>query len=108
MNRFDYQLALTTCPNQAAAEALARALVTDGLAACVNVLPAMRSIYRWRGNIEAADEYLLLIKGKTTDYPAIERRIRELHNYELPEVIAVPIVAGLPAYLAWLGGSDPM
>lgn len=101
-----YQLCLTTCPNIDLAEKIARTLVEEHLAACVNILPPVRSIYRWHGQIESADERLLLIKTRTQDYPAIERRIRALHSYELPEVIAVPIVNGLPAYLSWLENPD--
>lgn len=101
-----YQLVLTTVPDHEAAERLARALVEERLAACVNVLPAMQSIYRWKGKIESAGEHLLIIKTRTADYGAVEERLRALHPYELPEVIAVPILAGLPAYLAWLDNPD--
>jgi periplasmic divalent cation tolerance protein len=101
-----YQLIFTTCPNSGLAERLGRALVEEHLAACVNVLPPMQSVYRWRGAIESGSEQLLIIKIRGADYPAVEQRIRELHSYELPEVIAVPIAAGLPEYLAWLGRPD--
>lgn len=101
-----YQLILTTCPNLPLAEGIARALVEERLAACVNILPAVKSIYRWRGAVESANEHLLIIKSRAQDYIAIERRVRDLHSYELPEVIAVPIVTGLPEYLAWLGDPD--
>jgi periplasmic divalent cation tolerance protein len=106
MTKTDYQLILTTCPDPTSAERLGRQLVEERLAACVNVLPSMRSIYRWKGQIEDAAEHLLIIKTRIGDYAAIEQRIRDLHSYELPEVIAVPIVAGLPAYLAWLESPD--
>lgn len=66
----------------------------------------MQSVYRWKGKTQTATEHLLIIKTRTADYPAVERRIRALHPYELPEVITVPIVAGLPAYLAWLDNPD--
>lgn len=102
----DYRLCLTTCPDAEFAEKIGRALVEERLAACVNILPSMRSIYRWRGQIESAGEQLLLIKIRAEDYPAVEQRLRELHPYELPEVIAVPIVNGLPAYLSWLENPD--
>lgn len=101
-----YQLVLTTCPNQEAADRVAKALVEERLAACVNVLPPMQSTYRWRGKVEAANEQLLIIKTKTADYSRVERRITELHSYELPEVIAIPITDGLPAYLSWLANPD--
>lgn len=101
-----YQLVITTCPDDELAESLATTLVKEGLAACVNILPAVRSIYRWRGKVESAEERLLIVKSRVEDYAAVERRITELHSYELPEVIAVPIVTGLPAYLAWLENPD--
>lgn len=101
-----HQLVLTTAPDREVAERLARTLVEERLAACVNVLPAMQSIYRWKGQIESASEQLLVVKTRTADYAAVEARIRALHPYELPEVIAVPILAGLPAYLAWLDNPD--
>lgn len=87
---------------------MARVLVEAKLAACVNILPAMRSIYRWQGEIQTATEHLLIAKTRVVDYPAIETRIKALHSYELPEVIAVPVVGGLPAYLAWLHNPDPI
>lgn len=101
-----YQLVITTCPDDDLAESLATALVKEGLAACVNILPTVRSIYKWQGQIESAEEFLLIIKSRVEDYPAVEQRITQLHSYELPEVIAVPIVNGLPAYLAWLENPD--
>jgi periplasmic divalent cation tolerance protein len=106
MSASGYQLVLTTCANIGLAEALARALVEDRLAACVNILPSMQSVYRWKGQIESASEQLLVIKTRTIDYASVQRRIGELHSYELPEVIAIPIVGGLPAYLAWLEDPD--
>lgn len=104
----EYQLVITTCPDAAAAERIARTLVNERLAACVNILPPMRSIYRWRGVVEDASEQLLIIKTVVRDYRDVESRVRALHPYELPEVIAVPIVAGSSAYLAWLENPDGM
>lgn len=101
-----YQLVFTTCPDAAVGERIAHTLVGERLAACVNVLPPMRSVYRWKGQVETASEHLLIIKIRAHDGAAVERRIRELHPYELPEVIAVPIVGGSDAYLAWLGNPD--
>lgn len=106
MTAANYQLILTTCPDADLAAVLARTLVSERLAACVNILPPVTSIYRWRGNVETASEHLLVIKTRVADYADVERRIRELHSYELPEVIAVPIVDGLPPYLAWLNNPD--
>jgi len=101
-----YRLVLTTCPDAKMAHRMAQALVQERLAACANVLPAMQSIYRWRGRVESASEHLLVVKIRADDYPAVEQRIRALHSYELPEVIAVPLVGGLAAYLAWLDNPD--
>ena len=97
-----FQIVLTACPDAACAERIARALVEEGLATCVNILPPMQSIYRWKGKIETASEQLLVIKSPVASFPAIRDRVRSLHPYELPEIIAVPIADGLPEYLAWL------
>ena len=102
MNQNLFQIVLTTCPDAACAERIARALVEEGLAACVNILPPMRSIYRWKGKIEDVTEQLLVIKSALARFPALRDRLRALHPYELPEIIAVPIADGLPEYLAWL------
>lgn len=102
MSDTGYQIVMTTAPDQAAARKLADALVEEGLAACVNVLPAMESIYRWQGRINRDSEHLLLIKSAQQKYSQIQQRILDLHPYELPEIIAVPISEGLPAYLDWL------
>ncbi len=95
-------LILTNMPDQDSAEELARALVESGAAACVNVLAACRSIYRWRGALETAAEIPLLIKTSGEHYPRVEAIVRAQHPYELPELIALPITNGLPAYLDWL------
>ena len=95
-------LIVTHLPDEASAQALATALVTERLAACVNVLAPCRSVYRWQGAIESALEVPLLIKSTTTRYAALEAAIRARHPYELPEIIAVPLAHGLPEYLAWV------
>jgi len=97
-----YQIVFTTCPHGEVAGRIARTLVDEGLAACVNILPAMQSVYRWKGNVDSAEEQLLVIKIASSRYPAVQDRIRALHPYELPEIIAVPIADGHPEYLAWL------
>jgi periplasmic divalent cation tolerance protein len=94
-------LVLCTCPPEAA-ERLASALVEEQLAACVNALPGIQSVYRWQGALERSAETLLLAKTTAERYPALESRLRELHPYELPEIIALPIERGLPGYLAWV------
>jgi periplasmic divalent cation tolerance protein len=91
-----------TCPNKDIAEQIARLLVTSNKAACVNILPGITSIYQWEGQIESAEEYLLLIKTHKNNYPAIETDLRNHHPYKLPEIIAVPIEHGLPEYLHWI------
>jgi periplasmic divalent cation tolerance protein len=106
MKRHEYQLVLTTCPDTEVAERLAQALVQERLAACVNILPIAKSVYWWKGQVESAAEQLLIIKSMTDAYGSIQKRIRELHPYELPEVIAVPIADGLPDYLAWIRNPD--
>ena len=96
------QLILCTCPDEECAEQLAHALVEQRVAACVNILPGIRSVYRWQGKLESAQENLLLIKSHSQAYPALEQLIQRLHPYELPEIIAVPVENGLPAYLDWI------
>ena len=95
-------IVLTNLPDREAAIALARALVQRRLAACVNVLGACASVYRWKGDIEEAAEVPVLIKTRASRYEELESAIRALHPYELPEVVAVPIVRGLPEYLDWV------
>ena len=95
-------LVVTTLPSRESAELLARSLVEKQFAACVNILPPCRSVYRWRGSVEWADEVPLMIKTSEARYAALEAAIREQHPYELPEIIAVPVVKGLPEYIAWV------
>ena len=91
-----------TCPETDTAERIATALVDERLAACVNILPGLRSIYRWQDAVERADEVLLLVKTSADAYPALQARLRELHPYELPELLAVESAFGLPEYLLWV------
>jgi periplasmic divalent cation tolerance protein len=95
-------LVITNLPDRAAAESLADDLVSQGLAACVNILSPCRSVYRWRGELQHDEECPMLVKTTRERYPALEAAIRAGHPYELPEIIAVPIAAGLKAYLEWL------
>ena len=95
-------MVLTTCDSEKQAEKLAHTLVDQGLAACVNVLPKGRSIYRWEGKIEDSAEWLLLIKSRRDLFAALRAEIQKMHTYELPEVIAIPVVDGSEAYLNWL------
>lgn len=92
----------TSLPDRAAAETLAEALVAERLAACVNILGPCRSVYRWNGGLQKDDEHLMLIKTSRERYATLEAAIRAAHPYELPEIVAVPIERGLPAYLEWV------
>lgn len=95
-------LVFTNLPDEASAELLATRLVNNRLAACVNILAPCRSVYRWQGAMESAQEVPLLIKTTRESYSALEAAIRAEHPYELPEIIAVPIALGLPGYLDWV------
>ncbi len=95
-------LVLTNLPDRAAAEKLADMLVERQFAACVNILAPCRSVYRWKGAVQNDEEHPVLVKTTRTRYAALEAAIRTGHPYELPEIIAVPIERGLPAYLQWV------
>lgn len=98
----DPLIVLTNLPDEASARALAEHLVDARLAACVNLLAPCTSVYRWQGAIERATEVPLLIKTTAAAYAALEAAIRARHPYELPEIVAVPVVLGLPDYLRWV------
>jgi periplasmic divalent cation tolerance protein len=95
-------LVLTNLPDRASAERLADALLEKRVAACVNILAPCRSVFRWKGAVQHDEEHPVLIKTTADRYPALETAIRAVHPYELPEIIAVPIERGLPAYLVWV------
>ncbi len=95
-------LVLTNLPDRAAAEKLAETLIGQRVAACVNILAPCRSVYRWKGAVHNDEEHPMLIKTTAERYPALEQAIRAAHPYELPEIVAVPIEHGLPAYLEWV------
>lgn len=94
---------MVTCKSQREARRIASALVGSRLAACGNVLgtPVM-SIYRWKGKVERAKETLLVLKSTRSTFPALEREVRRLHSYELPEIIALPVISGSKSYVAWI------
>jgi len=94
-----------TCPDQAVAERLAAALVDERLAACVNLVAGITSIYRWEDQVQRDSECLLIIKTRQIIYPLLETRLQELHPYETPEIIALPIQAGAAPYLNWLAAN---
>lgn len=98
----DVLLVITTLPDEASAQHLAEKIIAQRAAACINRLAPCTSTYRWQGKIEAAREVPLLIKTSAAAYPALEQLIRDAHPYELPEIVAVPVSAGLPAYLDWV------
>jgi periplasmic divalent cation tolerance protein len=98
----DALLVISNLPDRASAEALAKALVECRAAACVNVMSPCFSAYRWKGAVETAEEHPIFAKTTRDRYELLERVIRELHPYELPEIIAVPLAGGLPAYLDWV------
>ena len=95
-------LVLTNLPDRAAAERLADLMLEKRLAACVNILAPCRSVYRWKGAVQHDEEHPLLIKTTAERYPELESAVRAAHPYELPEIIAVPVERGLPAYLEWV------
>jgi len=98
----EHCLVVSTCPDQQSAELIAKALVEEKLAACVNIIPGLTSIYQWQGNIEKSSELLLIIKTKPGAWSRIKSAIINRHPYELPEIISIPITHGLPGYLSWI------
>lgn len=96
-----YAIVLVTASSQAEANAIAQALVEAKLAACVSFTP-IHSIYTWQGKTESAEEWQLVIKTELSQFPALETKIRQLHSYEVPEIVAIPLVAGSEPYLRWI------
>lgn len=96
---------LTTCPDEATASRIARDLVESGLAACVSRSGPVHSTYRWQGAIQDEPEVLLVIKSLSTRYPELEMRLKSIHPYQVPEIIALPVTAGSADYLTWLTGA---
>lgn len=104
----DALLVLTNLPDAASARALAEHIVSARLAACVNILAPCRSVYRWQGKVEDAEEVPMLIKTSAERYPELEAAIRARHPYELPEIVAVSLSQGLPAYLDWVAAETSL
>jgi periplasmic divalent cation tolerance protein len=98
----DKIVVLSACDSEQEAVQVARSLVEKRLAACVNIVPGARSIYRWKDGIEDSPEWILVIKSRRGLFPALSSEISRLHTYEVPEAIALPVVAGSESYLAWL------
>jgi periplasmic divalent cation tolerance protein len=100
--RNNFVLLFVTAPDGECAEAIARKLLEERLVACVNIVPGLRSLYWWEGEVEASDEVLMLLKARRSDIDAVTERVRGLHPYEVPEVIAADICGGSQAYLDWV------
>jgi len=100
----DALLVFTTLPSADKAAELGKVLVEERLAACANLIPAVRSIYRWQGKLQDENEVLMLLKTRAENLERLKLRILELHPYEVPEVLAVPVEAGYQPYLEWLAG----
>lgn len=100
------QVLLSSCPDEQTARDIADALVAERLAACVTILPGAQSVYRWRGRVERAAEHMLLIKAPAAAYPMLERRLLELHPYDVPELLVLPVHGGHLEYLRWVGTAD--
>jgi periplasmic divalent cation tolerance protein len=98
----EHALVFCTCPDEQSATRIAEALVDERLAACVNLLPGVTSLYRWEGQMQRDREVLALIKTTGARLALLTERLRALHPYQIPEIIAVPITAGLPDYLSWV------
>jgi periplasmic divalent cation tolerance protein len=102
----DKIVVLVTCGSAGEAKRIARALVGQRLAACANILRApIESVYRWKGKIESAREFLLIVKTSRKRFPALQKEVRRLHTYDVPEIIALPIASGVRRYLAWISES---
>lgn len=103
----EYRLVLSTCPDTETARAIGERLVADRLAACASLIPGLTSIYRWEGEIHRDPETLLLIKTTVARLDALMETLRRLHPYRVPEIIALPVAAGLPDYLSWIASCTP-
>lgn len=98
----EHAVVLMTAPDAAAAERIARALVDERLAACVNIVPEVRSVYRWEGKVEESREVMLVAKTRQSLFGRLEARVRELHPYDVPEIVSIPLTDGSRPYLSWL------
>ncbi len=99
----EYIIVLITAPNEEEAAGLGQTIVEERLAGCVNIIRSVRSIYRWQGRIEDDQEVLLIVKTKRALFERLQERVKELHSYSVPEIIALPVVKGSKQYLDWLG-----
>jgi periplasmic divalent cation tolerance protein len=99
---FVYQVVLVTAGTERNAKSIAKVLVKKKLAACVNLLPGLTSVYRWKGKVLSESEWLLVIKSRRADFRRIQDAVRAVHTYETPEIIGIPLTSGEPNYLKWL------
>ena len=97
-----FVVVLVTCGSEEEASKIAHALVDERLAACANIISPIRSIYRWQGKILDEREWLLVVKTQETRFQDLEKRVKSLHSYQVPEIISLPILAGSSSYLSWL------
>lgn len=98
----DCVVVLITAPSVEQAESIGRALVESRLAACANIVPGLKSIFHWQGQVCTEDEVLMLVKSRSEQFPDLVRKVKDHHSYEVPEIIALPILTGDDAYLDWL------
>jgi periplasmic divalent cation tolerance protein len=98
----EISIVLITAGNEEEAATIGQTLVEEHLAACANIVPRIRSIYRWKGKIYDEQEFLIIVKTRTSLFQALEKRVKELHSYEVPEIISFPVARGLPQYLEWV------
>jgi periplasmic divalent cation tolerance protein len=103
----DKILVMSTCGSAEEAQRIARELVAQRAAACVNIVAPVRSIYRWKDQIEEAEEWLLIVKTSRSSFDRLRTILEAAHSYELPEALAIPVIAGSPNYLAWIEGEVP-
>lgn len=97
----DVSIIFVTAGGEEEAVKIGRTLVEERLVACANIIPRIRSIYRWKGEVFDEEEYLVIMKTKASLFPTVQERVRQLHSYETPEIVSFPIDQGLPDYLAW-------
>jgi periplasmic divalent cation tolerance protein len=95
-------IVFVTAGSEQEAAGIGRTLVEERLAACANIIPSIRSIYRWKGKICDEGEVLIIIKTRTSKYESLQKRVKELHSYEVPEIVSFPVAEGLPQYLDWV------
>jgi periplasmic divalent cation tolerance protein len=98
----EISIVLVTAGSAEEAATIGRTLVEERLGACANIVPRIRSIYRWKGKIYDEQEFLIIIKTRTSQFEAVQKRVKELHSYEVPEIISFPVALGLPQYLEWV------